>query len=398
MDSILVRILVFLQAVFWASLGCWNTDDSSSSASMKSMGAIQDDAMTPADSTDSLPIGTTQFARHAAPVHALVFDREGQNLFAASADGLVKRWEIESKESTVLLRRDMEDYLGSVHRLAISGNVLLMGVSGGLIIWVDIESNRILAQETLNDRVTGVAASAENTYAVVGGSEEVLVYNAEFMKIWHGAAYKIPYWVEFSASSDKLLVATWNGYLFEESYKSKASDLSEEYPSNELPMLDASDTMPIFSTKYLDGDRMVAGEEEGLFVFSKLQKQKVFQFNTQDGIHQLAVSSDGKRFAAGGNEQTTWIWDAETYALLKSVQLGQYAYRQGGVYGQELVDQLPEDLLVDWEGEKGQLLYPESAPFYDIRGPHAVCSLVFHPTKPALFVGTHSGQIFTISY
>jgi len=308
------------------------------------------------------------YATHDGAIDALVFGPDGA-LVSAARDGAIRRW---GSDPALLCTAE-----GASYHVLSAGPMLVAGSTSGELVWIDWRSGAVVRREqAMDEGITCVCARGDGLVAVGGDSCSVRLYDASGRLVWAGETYKWPYAMCWSPDGERLIIATWDAYLYEvEMNDLPPGTVDEPY---EIPYPDEtpSAAMPFFDVLCVDHEKVAlcnAGEdgEPSVFVARCGESDLVASF-TCGAIHALARSPDGTLIAGGGNDGIVFVWDAQTLVERARFDLG-------------------EGLPAVAKGQ--DVVYPAYADYHEASGPGSIFSIAWHPAGGSLFVGTQGGSI-----
>lgn len=312
-------------------------------------------------------------------IDALVFGAD-QVLVSAARDGAIRCW---GANGTLLHATER----GSYHVLS-AGPQLVAGSTSGELVWLDWRARTVLrSEQAMEEGITTICARADGTVAVGGDSCTVRLYDANGRLAWVGETYKWPYAMRWSPDGQRLLIATWDAYLYELDMDALPSGTIDEPHEIPYPATTPHAGMPFFDMLCVGSERVAlsnAGEGGEPSVFLVRRGEPDFVASLACGaIHALALSPDGRSIAGGGNEQVVFVWDAETLVERARFVLDGDTLTAG----RPLADNVTAPTRAADDD------YPAYAGYHPARSPASIFSLAWHPSGEELFAGTQSGAI-----
>ena len=242
-------------------------------------------------------------------VGSLSFSPDGAVLASGGEELGVRFWDTETGELLATLRR-LQD-LRPAGALAFSPDGKTLAVGGGpllglvtdnlrssVVLW-DVESKK--ARKVLNCRPTtvhDVAFSSDGeSLAVCGRSAEVSVWNPESGKLKFAvrAGKSVKYDVEFSPENNEFAVAN-----IDNSIEIWDARIKSEKPTRVLN----GHSRRVLALAYLQDGTLLSGSRDGsVRVWNTATGKQLKQTEHDEGpVQSVAVSPDGRRFAAGTSQ------------------------------------------------------------------------------------------------
>lgn len=263
---------------------------------------------------------TFQLTGHNAGIYTLSYGPGPKSFLSAGGDGWIVEWDLDEPEIGRLLAK-VDTRVFSInlledHQLLVAGNM-----DGG-VHWVDLHA----PEETKN-----IAHHENGVFDILRIGE--LLYTA-------GGAGKLTKW---SISERKSLESFWlaNQSLRCLSYAPKRNEIAVGASDHAIYILDASSLAlkkrlvkahdnSVFSLRYSPDERLLfsGGRDAHLKVwetaadFKQLSSQPAHWFTIND----LVFHPNGHLLASASRDKTVKVWDAESFELLKVLELN----RDGG--------------------------------------------------------------------
>lgn len=350
---------------------------------------------------------------HQGAIDSIIYDPKRHQLVSAGRDGKILAHDLTNYSTTVIYTLDNFNAGHLFHRLDLLDDILVVGMTSGMCVWLDLANNITLKTiEALEYAISDVSIAKNGVVALVGDSDVIKLYDQNYSCIWEGATYKFPYSVNFSPDQKKFIIATWDGYLYEvkldELPQAEIDENGEVWPADLGYPNHPDPGSPIFRAQYLSENKVVLagyknynGSSGFLRIWDINKNEFIENFLPTEGIHAIAVSPSGKYLAAGGNNQTIWVWTLNDFEMVCEWKLGNM---------EESPDELTSDeefalrmkrvgMTVDGFDHikpspmSKDVYFPAVIEFYKTKGLHTVLSLAFGSNDQTLYAGVQNGSI-----
>lgn len=307
---------------------------------------------------------------HSRGIESMVISPDGAFVVATDGEQVV-RWDLAGGEPQVLCE--------GATRIAISadGTWLVVGDDAGTLSRITVadgESEELAeGSAEIEDGVglQDIAISPRGErIALCGGDDRIEIRDATSGELlWDGTIVKYPYVVRWRG--DGLVIGSWDGAIYCVDASGIADGTSEiEYYDPQY----ATQSGPIFDLAWVGERLAIAWAMQGrIALWDFATEDYAASVLVEHGMHALAVSPDGTRLVAGGNDQALHLYDARTLEDLGSFTL------------------LPPSLEQPAEGG-------EIRGFHNASGPAAVRALVYHPDGTRVIAGLEDGGIVEVTH
>ncbi len=277
-----------------------------------------------------------------------IFDvcESGNQVFTCSADGYVVSWDIVSGvQNPFVIKTSVPAY-----SLAISQNLLFVGLNNGDLHWIDLVSKQEVKFFTQHkSAVFGLQYNPVNKRLVSSDADGFVgIWNTESMKLelfFQLPAGKIRA-LDFSPDGSLLALGGQNGvvYLFETEYFNELHHFFAHQEGVTALLFHPSKNL-LFS----------AGKDAYLRVWDSETYDKIKAFPAHlYAIYGIQFSPDSTQFATCSRDKTIKLWDAMDYSIQNKLDFksGGHQHSVNAIFWSEtgLISVSDDRRIVLWKG------------------------------------------------
>ena len=237
-------------------------------------------------------------------IRTAAWSPDGVHLATGASNGMAKVWESANFANVGAVSTD-QGFINSISWSPKGGSLLATGSRGGTIKLWDLSGGRDLLTLSGQDRVYGIAWSANGSRLASAGADGVLrIWNTEVGQLLPSLPPRIRAWIwglSWSPDASKVATASQDGLV-------RVWDVTDGKQLFEL----ACNQGKLWAVAWHpDGSRLaVAGKNKmAIWDLASLGMAYLLEDQVPD-IRAIAWSWDGRHLAAGSEDGTAQVWDA----------------------------------------------------------------------------------------